>query len=78
MVDKQETSADRPENNGADGVEASRSTKLTPAATVGQQRQDAERIRELFENAKDPYRTKMSRKAYERHKAEMRRVKAGR
>lgn len=41
------------------------------APTIGQQRHDADRIRELFENGEYPYKTRMSRKVYERHKAEL-------
>lgn len=39
--------------------------------TIGQQRHDPERIRQLFENGDFPYKTKMRRKAYERHKADL-------
>lgn len=42
-----------------------------PAPTIGQQRQDPERIRQLFENGEFPYKTKMRRKTYERHKADL-------
>jgi len=42
-----------------------------PKQTIGQQRHDADRIRELFENGEYPYKSKMSRKVYERHKAEL-------
>lgn len=41
------------------------------APTIGQMRQDPDRIRELFENGEFPYKTRMRRKAYERHKAEL-------
>ncbi|MCR9269609.1 MAG: polyphosphate kinase 2 [Hyphomonadaceae bacterium] len=39
--------------------------------TIGQQRHDPDRIRQLFENGEYPYKTKMRRKTYERHKAEL-------
>ena len=39
--------------------------------TIGQQRHDPDRIRQLFENGEFPYKTKMRRKTYERHKAEL-------
>ena len=41
------------------------------APTIGQMRQDPDRIRELFENGEFPYKTRMRRKTYERHKAEL-------
>lgn len=44
---------------------------LKPSATIGQQRHDPDRIRELFENGDYPYKNKMRRKTYERHKAEL-------
>jgi polyphosphate kinase len=41
------------------------------AASIGQQRHDPDRIRQLFENGEFPYKTRMRRKTYERHKAEL-------
>lgn len=52
-----------------DSVEADVTSPM--AATIGQQRHDPDRIRELFENGEYPYKNKMRRKAYERHKAEL-------
>lgn len=42
-----------------------------PAAGIAQMRHDPDRIRELFENGEFPYKSKMRRKTYERHKAEL-------
>ena len=42
-----------------------------PAAGIAQMRHDPDRIRELFENGEFPYKSKMPRKAYEHHKAEL-------
>lgn len=53
-------------NEPAQPIEAS-----TRAATIAQQRHDPERVRQLFENGEFPYKTKMRRKTYERHKAEL-------
>ena len=39
--------------------------------SIGEQRRDPQRIRELFENGEFPYKSKMRRKVYERHKAEL-------
>jgi len=38
---------------------------------VAQMRHDPDRIRELFENGEFPYKSRMPRKTYERHKAEL-------
>ncbi len=45
--------------------------ELKPSTTIAQQRHDPDRIRELFENGDYPYKNKMRRKTYERHKAEL-------
>lgn len=42
-----------------------------PRAGIAQMRHDPDRIRELFENGEFPYKSKMARKTYERHKAEL-------
>ena len=65
MNDTQEKLAVSPTSNGAEV------SVPTPAPTIGQQRHDPERIRELFENGEYPYKTKMRRSVYERHKAEL-------
>ena len=41
------------------------------AASIAQQRHDPDRIRQLFEEGVYPYKTKMRRKTYEQHKAEL-------
>jgi polyphosphate kinase 2 len=45
--------------------------QASSVATIGQQRHDPDRIRQLFENGEYPYKSKMRRKAYEKHKAEL-------
>lgn len=45
--------------------------QTSSVATIGQQRHDPDRIRQLFENGEYPYKSKMRRKAYEKHKAEL-------
>ncbi|MEM7459110.1 MAG: polyphosphate kinase 2 [Pseudomonadota bacterium] len=52
-----------------DGIKAELASSLPPS--IGQQRHDPDRIRELFENGEYPYKNKMRRKTYERHKAEL-------
>ena len=42
-----------------------------PARTIGQMRQDPEAIAHAFETGEYPYKTKMRRAVYERHKAEL-------
>lgn len=55
-----------------DSTEAIGSDSPQPVApSIGQQRHDPDRIRQLFENGEFPYKTKMRRKTYERHKAEL-------
>ncbi len=59
-------------NNGADVDNAQApESQAQYAATIGQQRHDPDRIRQLFENGEYPYKSKMRRKAYEKHKAEL-------
>ena len=62
---------EKKEGNGAaaEGTEAFKAVEAP--ATIGAQRHDAQRIRELFENGEFPYKNKMRRPAYERHKAEL-------
>ena len=43
----------------------------TPKASIARMRHDPDRIRELFENGEYPYKSKMRRKTYERHKADL-------
>lgn len=43
----------------------------TPKASIARMRHDPDRIRELFENGEYPYKSKMRRKTYERHKANL-------
>ena len=62
-----ETVANIPEIADAVGSD---SPSLTPP-TIGQQRHDPDRIRQLFENGEFPYKNKMRRSTYERHKAEL-------
>lgn len=58
--------------NGADGPhDIAAGTEAKPPVSIGQQRHDPDRIRELFENGEYPYKNKMRRKTYERHKAEL-------
>jgi polyphosphate kinase 2 len=47
------------------------SPEVLSPLTIRQQRHDPDRIRQLFENGEFPYKTKMRRKTYERHKAEL-------
>lgn len=60
---------DSKKTNGAAGTKDANAP--VPKPTIGQQRHDPERIRELFENGEYPYKSKMQRKTYERHKAEL-------
>ncbi|MBO6694536.1 MAG: polyphosphate kinase 2, partial [Henriciella sp.] len=55
----------------ATGNGADKQTETPSKVTIGQQRHDPDRIRELFENGEYPYKTRMPRKTYERHKAEL-------
>ena len=58
--------------NIPDAADAIGSDSPSPSApTIGQQRHDPDRIRQLFENGEFPYKTKMRRRTYERHKAEL-------
>ncbi len=63
------------DNRGANGKMAPKTegeiNAPIPAAGLAQMRHDPDRIRELFENGEFPYKTKMARKTYERHKAEL-------
>lgn len=43
----------------------------SPKASITRTRHDPDRIRELFENGEYPYKSKMRRKTYERHKANL-------
>lgn len=43
----------------------------TPKTSIARMRHDPDRIRELFENGEYPYKSKMRRKTYERHKADL-------
>lgn len=58
--------------NGADTGDALKPGLKPPtAASIGQQRHDPDRIRQLFENGEYPYKSKMRRATYERHKADL-------
>lgn len=61
--------AEKATSNGED--KSAPAIESRAKATIGQQRHDPERIRELFENGEYPYKSKMRRKTYERHKAEL-------
>ena len=58
--------------NGADQIEPQAASSIAPQPSpIAQQRHDPDRIRQLFENGEYPYKTKMRRRVYERHKAEL-------
>ena len=58
------------EKNGAD-LQAELPRQQPAQTMLAEMRQDPDRIRELFENGEFPYKTKMRRPVYERHKAEL-------
>jgi polyphosphate kinase 2 len=63
--------SDTAANNGHAAPETAPAVTVPKPATIGQLRHDPDRIRELFENGEYPYKSKMQRKTYERHKAEL-------
>ena len=72
---KTETSSNSGKENGSAKTD---STKVVGAKKAAQRRHelaemshDPEKIRQLFEEGKYPYRTKMTRSVYEKHKAEL-------
>jgi len=48
-----------------------KSDSRNPAHIFGEMRHDPEKVRELFQHGKYPYKTRIRREAYERHKAEL-------
>ena len=77
---KNETPANSGKDNGSTKPSSTKpsSAKANGAKKAGQRRHelaemshDPEKIRQLFEEGKYPYRTKMSRSVYEKHKAEL-------
>ncbi|MDJ0920083.1 MAG: polyphosphate kinase 2 [Henriciella sp.] len=57
--------------NGVMAPEGEIEAQTQNPGTIGQQRHDPDRIRQLFENGEYPYKNKMRRKTYERHKADL-------
>lgn len=71
MTDSKTKNTDTPEVAKPELTNNSDNHKANGRVRISQLRNDSETIRHMFETGKYPYQTKMSRKPYEKHKAEL-------